>query len=94
MKILYMIFRKRTKVSSHVKLSIDGELTNEVAKAFYFCILFDDKLTWKQQIAYISGKIAHGIGIIIKARQYLNKIGIISLYYSFIYPYLTYCNHF
>ena len=31
--------------------------------------------------------------MIIKARQYLNKSGLISLYYSFIYPYLTYCNH-
>ena len=28
---------------------------------------------WKQHIAYASGKIARGIGIIIKARQYLNK---------------------
>ena len=31
--------------------------------------------------------------MIIKARQYLNKTGLMSLYYSFIYPYLTYCNH-
>ena len=31
--------------------------------------------------------------MIIKARQYLNKTGLMSLCYSFIYPYLTYCNH-
>ena len=31
--------------------------------------------------------------MIIKARQYLNKQGMLSLYYSFTYPYLTYCNH-
>ena len=31
--------------------------------------------------------------MIIKARQYLNKQGLIAFYYSFIYPYLTYCNH-
>ena len=31
--------------------------------------------------------------MIIKARQYLNTTGLMSLYYSFIYPYLTYCNH-
>ena len=30
--------------------------------------------------------------MIIKARQYLNKTGLMSLYHSFIYPYLT-CNH-
>ena len=34
------------------------------------------------------------IGMLIKARQFLNKVGLMSLYYSFIYPYLfTCCNH-
>ena len=88
-----MIFRKRKKVSSNVKLSIDGELINEVDKTKFLGILIDNKLTWKQHIAYISGKISRGIGMIIKARQYLNKQGMLSLYYSFIYPYITYCIH-
>ena len=88
-----MIFRKRKKVSLRVKLSNDSELINEVDKTKFLGILIDNKLTWKQHIAYVSGKIARGIGMIIKARQYLNKQGLISLYYSFIYPYLTYCNH-
>ena len=44
-------------------------------------------------MVHISGKIARGIGMIIKAREYLNKQGLLSLYYSFIYPYLTYSNH-
>ena len=33
------------------------------------------------------------IGLIIKARHFLNKHGLIALYYSFLYPYLSYCNH-
>ena len=81
------------KDSLNVKLTIDGELINEVDKTKFLGILIDNKLMWKQHIAYVSGKIARGIGMIIKARQYLNKQGLISLYYSFIYPYLTYCNH-
>ena len=92
-KTHYMIFRKRKKDSLNVKLSIDGELINEVDKTKFLGVLIDNKLTWKQHIAYVSGKIARGIGMIIKARQYLNKQGLISLYYSFIYPYLTNCNH-
>ena len=31
--------------------------------------------------------------MIIKARHYLNKNGLVALYYSFVYPYLMYCNH-
>ena len=31
--------------------------------------------------------------MIIKARHYLNRDGLLALYYSFVYPYLLYCNH-
>ena len=31
--------------------------------------------------------------MIIKARHCLNKDALLTLYYSFIYPYMTYCNH-
>ena len=31
--------------------------------------------------------------MIIKARQCLNRKALTTLYYSFFYPYLTYCNH-
>ena len=34
-----------------------------------------------------------GIGVIWKAKKLLNKSALKTLYYSFIYPYLTYCNH-
>ena len=67
-KTHYMIFRKRKKDSLNVKLSIDGELINEVDKTKFLGVLVDNKLTWKQHIAYVSGKIARGIGMIIKAR--------------------------
>ena len=88
-----MIFRKRKKYNLDIKLAIDGEPINEFDKTKFLGILIDNELTWKQHIAYVSGKISRGIGMIIKARQYLNKQGLISLYYSFIYPHLTYCNH-
>ena len=31
--------------------------------------------------------------MIVKAREYLNRNALLTLYYSFVYPYLTYCNH-
>ena len=60
-----------------IKLAIDGEPINEVDKTKFLGILIDNKLTWKQHIAYVSGKISRGIGMINKARQYLNKQGLI-----------------
>ena len=46
------------------------------------CHLYVEKLL----VAYIF------VGVIIKARKVLQKGSLISLYYSFIYPYLIYCN--
>ena len=92
-KIHYMIFCRRKKLDHNVKLLIDGQAIDEVQKTKFLGIIIDNKLTWKWHIDHIAGKISRGIGIIIKARQYLNKSGLMYLYYSFIYPYLTYCNH-
>ena len=88
-----MIFCRRKELNHDVKLLIDGQAINEVQKTKFLGIIIDNQLTWKWHINYIAGKIARGIGMLIKARQFLNKVGLMSLYYSFIYPYLTYCNH-
>ena len=56
-------------------------------------MIIDNKLSRKDHIAYISGKIPRGVGIILTARKYLLKESLINLYYSFTYPYMIYCNH-
>ena len=55
-------------------------------------MIIDDNLNWNNHVNYISKKIAKGIGISIKARHYLDKDTLLSLYNTFIYPYLTYGN--
>ena len=52
----------------------------------------DNKLSWKEHISHVSSKVAKGIAIISKVRKYLDRITLLNLYSSFIYPYLTYCN--
>ena len=89
----YMVICRRKGLDVDVKLLIDGESIDEVQKTKFLGIIIDNKLSWKYHIDHISGKIARGIGMIIQAREYLNKQGLLSLYYSFIYPYLTYCCH-
>ena len=90
-KTHFMIFtNKHTPVD--IKLSIDGSEIHSVDQTKFLGVLIDSKLNWSKHISYISGKIARGLGIIIKARKYLPRDAMLSLYYSFIYPYLTYCN--
>ena len=71
---------------------IDNERICEICKTKFLGVVIDNKLTWKDHISYISGKIARGNGVIIQAQKYPNKDTLLSLYYSFIYHYLTYCN--
>ena len=59
----------------------------------YLGVIIDKKLTWKEHISYLSSKISRGIGMIIKAKKRLNKDALITLYFTFIYSYMTYCNH-
>ena len=54
-------------------------------------VIIDDKLSFSRHISYIKNKISKGMGIIIKARKYLNRKSLLDLCHAFVYPYLTYC---
>ena len=90
-----MIFTKK-KFSEiekpKINLKIDGIPLSEVETTKFLGVIIDNKLSWKEHTNYISGKIAKGIGIILKARNVLNRKTLTTLYYSFVYPYFTYCN--
>ena len=83
-KTHYMIFCRRKQLYHNVKLLIDWQAIDEVQNNKFLGIIIDNKFTWKWHIDHIAGKISRGISMIIKARQYLNKSGLMSLYYSFI----------
>ena len=53
----------------------------------YLGAYIDQHLNWGPQI---NNKLAKNIGIITKLRHYVNLHTLKQLYYSFIYPYLTY----
>ena len=53
-------------------------------------VIIDQYISFKQHIQYIAAKTSKNIGLAYRIRRYIN-IKII-LYYSFIYPYLNYCN--
>ena len=88
-----MIFSNKGAVKPQIDLYIDGHKITESSETKFLGVFIDSNLTWKYHITYISAKIAKGIGIITKARRLLDKESLITLYYSFIYPYLCYCNH-
>ena len=56
-------------------------------------VIIDGKLSFSRHVPYIKIYMSKGMGIMIKARQYLNRKSLLDLhvYNAFVYLYLTYC---
>ena len=88
-KTHYMIFHSR----KNIKVNFDGLINNEIINKCtkFLSVLIDSKLTWCNHISYLKRKISKGIGILCKLRKCFSSSTLLTLYYSFIYPYLLYC---
>ena len=62
-----------------------------VTQTKFLGVILDQHLTFESHMQYTKGKVARGIGILYKAKKYLKESSMKTLYYAFIYPYLTYC---
>ena len=91
-KTHYMVFTTRKCMPEQFDIYIDGYSIERVKHTKFLGVFIDDKLNWKKHISYISSKISRGLGIVIKARKLLSLSALKTLYFSFIYPYFTYCN--
>ena len=69
---------------------INGTPIKQEPYTKFLGVWLDEKLDWAKHIREISGKIAKGVGILTKARAYLDSTIMKTLYYSFVYPYLHY----
>ena len=93
-KTHYMLFsNKKLKEDRLFEINIDGKLIDMVENTKFLGVYIDNKLNWKKHISHISGKVARGLGVILKARRVLNSNSLKTLYFSFIYPFFIYCNH-
>ena len=56
----------------------------------YLGILIDSNLSWKSYIDRICKKIKRSVGMLSKLRYYVPLKILANLYYTLIYPFLTY----
>ena len=89
-KTHFMIF-SNNNYSNHV-IKIGDEEISQVANTKFLGVIIDDKLSWKEHISHINGKINRGIGILYKLRNVLTQRWRIKLYNTFVLPYFNYCN--
>ena len=93
LKTHFMVFTPKNKVIGDIEVNIHDVQIQRVYTTKFLGVQIDSKLTWKMHIEYTCKKLSKCVGILCKARKKLYKSTLISLYYSFAYPYFIYCNH-
>ena len=90
-KTNFVVFHPRQKKSNYcINLSINGKCIKEVNTVRYLGFYLDANLNWKSHIHHVAGKVKRSIGTLFKIRKFVTPKILLQLYYSLIYPYLTY----
>ena len=89
-KTKYMIFGPPRKLyEKDINIMLSGIKVDEVSNIKFLGVILDNKLQWKDHISYVSKKVSKCIGILYKARKLLSRACLLTLYRSFLYPYLS-----
>ena len=95
-KTKFSLFHKSGKkysIPSHLPtLKIKNHDVERVNTMKFLGVLLDDNLSWKEHIKYLENKIAKNIGLMYRAKPFLDKESLLALYYSYIHSYLNYAN--
>jgi hypothetical protein len=90
-KTSYMIFKtKNKKILPSDDIKINNCSIDRVYDIKFLGVFLDCHLNWNKHVMHVRNKICKSIGILYKVRKLLHKHTLITLYYSFVYPYLNY----
>ncbi len=93
-KTKYIIFgtKSQLKDKPDLQLKVGSEPIERVSMTKYLGVLLDQHLTFDDHISYIHKKATKKLGILYKAKDYLDRPAKILLYKSLILPHLDYCD--
>ena len=70
---------------------INNQVVTRVTETRFLGVIIDEHLDYHKHITHIKSKVAKGVGILCRAKKFLNIKTLQDLYYSFVHPYLNYC---
>ena len=92
-KTNFILFGQNHKKNPiNITVLIDNVSITKVKSTRFLGVLIDENISWKPHISLITSKIAKNIGIIGKICYLLNTTVSLNLYYSMVYPFISYCN--
>lgn len=94
-KTEFMLIGSRQRIATltdNLDLSVNGITLKQTDEIKCLGIKIDENLTWKSQIDTIKKKVATNLRVMRKAKPFLNRQLLISIYHSIIEPYFSYCS--
>ena len=90
-KTKYVIFHnKKGNISEDWDLSIGEECLKRENLVKFLGVIIDEKLTWRDHIDKVISKVSKSLALMRGMKNVLNQEDLKTMYYSFIYPHLTY----
>ena len=87
----FVIFHPpQKKISYPINLKINNKILEEKTSIKYLGVIIDSHLNWKDHVHELSKKISRSVGILLKLRHFVPIKILVQLYYSIIYPFLSY----
>ena len=89
-KTNFIVFGRKT-YSDKLLISIDGTVLDQFERTKFLGVFVDEQANWNTHIACVSTKISRGLGALARVRHILPRKSMLMLYYTLIYPHLSYC---
>ena len=74
------------------KLAINNHVIERQEFIKFLEVPLDENLKWKERIKHTENKIAKNVGLLYKARPFLERNALLALYYSYMQTYINYAN--
>ena len=74
-----------------MQISVNEQRIEQVKETVFLGVVLDEHLTWKPHTSQVARKISKSIGVLNRARFFLPKPCLKTLYYCLVYTYFHYC---
>ena len=74
------------------KLTFSNHVIEKQELIKFLGVLLDENLNWEEHVKHTDNKIAKNLGFFYKARPFLERNILLTLYYSYILTYINYAN--
>ena len=84
-----MVFSRHKNSFAPATLTFDSHVVYRVDNVRYLSHVIDDKLNWQNHISNVNPKVSKVIVTIKRCSSFLPCSCLLTIYYSFIFPYLS-----